>query len=51
MGISEHMLRLTGLHMNGLTLGPIRWEGKASGKSVPPVEKELPLQSVSLCCL
>lgn len=47
MGLPEHMLMLTGLHMSGLTLGPLRWDGKANGKPVAAVQTPLPLQSVS----
>jgi len=46
MGLSEQMLRMSGI--GGLQLGPIRWQGKANGKSVPPVETPLPLQQVSI---
>ena len=45
MGLSEHMLRMSGI--GGLHLGPIRWQGKANGKPVPPVEARQPLQQVS----
>lgn len=44
MGLSEQMLRMSGI--GGLQLGPIRWQGKANGKSVPPVDTPLPLQQV-----
>ncbi len=46
MGLSEQMLRMSGI--GGLQLGPIRWQGKANGKSVPPVDTPLPLQQVSI---
>ena len=46
MGLSEQMLRMSGI--GGLQLGPIPWQGKANGKSVPPVETPLPLQQVSI---
>lgn len=48
MGLPEHMLRITKLHMNGLTLGPIRWDGKSNGKPMAAVERPLPMQPVSL---
>ena len=44
-----HMLRITQLHMNGLTLGPIRWDGKANGKAMAAVDRPLPMQAVRLC--
>ncbi len=46
MGLSEQMLRMSGI--GGLQLGPIRWQGKANGKSVPPVDTPLPLQQVGI---
>ncbi len=46
MGLSEQMLRMSGI--GGLQLGPIRWQGKANGKSVPPVDTPLPLQQVGM---
>jgi len=46
MGLSEQMLRMSGI--GGLQLGPIWWQGKANGKSVPPVDTPLPLQQVSI---
>lgn len=48
MGLPEHMLRITKLHMSGLTLGPIRWDGKSNGKPMAAVERPLPMQPVSL---
>ena len=49
MGLSEQMLRMSGI--GGLHLGPLRWQGKTNGKSVPPVEATLPLQQVSILLL